>query len=84
MEQDFYKDRLTQSGIDVLVPDASGRKTGHDIIYQELCLGIIREESRARYREIIADLVSQGAEAVILGCTEITLLVNADHQCAAI
>jgi aspartate racemase len=48
----------------------------HDIIYQELCLGIIRESSRARYREVIAELVAQGAEAIILGCTEITLLVK--------
>jgi len=78
MEQAFYKGRLAQSDIEVLVPDAPGRKTVHDIIYQELCLGIIREESRAQYREIIAELVEQGAEAIILGCTEITLLVQAE------
>lgn len=78
MEQDFYKGRLAQSDIEVLVPAAAGRKAVHDIIYQELCLGIIREESRARYREIIAELVDQGAEAIILGCTEITLLVKAE------
>lgn len=78
MEQEFYKGRLAQSGIEVLVPDAPSRKTVHDIIYQELCLGIIREESRAQYREIIAQLVAQGAEAIILGCTEITLLVKAE------
>jgi aspartate racemase len=78
MEQEFYKGRLNQSEIEVLVPDAAGRKVVHDIIYQELCLGVIRDESRARYREIIAELVEQGAEAIILGCTEITLLVNAD------
>ncbi len=76
MEQEFYKGRLEQFGIEVLVPDAPGRKVVHDIIYQELCLGEIRDESRARYREIIAELVGQGAEAVILGCTEITLLVK--------
>lgn len=76
MEQDFYKGRLAQSGIEVLVPDAVGRKTVHDIIYQELCLGIINEASRAKYRDIITQLVAQGAEAIILGCTEITLLVN--------
>jgi aspartate racemase len=78
MEQEFYKGRLNQSEIEVLVPDAAGRKVVHDIIYQELCLGVIRDESRALYREIIAELVEQGAEAIILGCTEITLLVNAD------
>lgn len=76
MEQDFYKGRLAQSGIEVLVPDAVGRKTVHDIIYQELCLGIINEASRAKYRDIITQLVAQGAKAIILGCTEITLLVN--------
>ncbi|PLR25841.1 aspartate/glutamate racemase [Pantoea endophytica] len=78
MEQEFYKGRLNQSEIDVLVPDAAGRKVVHDIIYQELCLGVIRDESRAQYRKIIAELVEQGAEAIILGCTEITLLVKAE------
>jgi len=78
MEQEFYKGRLNQSEIDVLVPDAAGRKVVHDIIYQELCLGVIRDESRAQYRRIIAELVEQGAEAIILGCTEITLLVKAE------
>jgi len=78
MEQEFYKGRLYQSEIDVLVPDADGRKVVHDIIYQELCLGVIRDESRAQYRKIIAELVEQGAEAIILGCTEITLLVKAE------
>ncbi|WP_336777801.1 aspartate/glutamate racemase family protein [Pantoea sp. USHLN256] len=76
MEQEFYKGRLHRSGIEVLVPEAAERKVVHDIIYQELCLGVIRNESRARYREIIAGLVEQGAEAIILGCTEITLLVK--------
>lgn len=76
MEQEFYKGRLEQAELEVVVPDAPGRKVVHDIIYQELCLGIIREESRAHYREIIAELVEQGAEAIILGCTEITLLVK--------
>lgn len=78
MEQAFYKGRLEQAELEVVVPDAPGRKVVHDIIYQELCLGIIREESRARYREIIAELVEQGAEAIILGCTEITLLVKTE------
>lgn len=78
MEQEFYKGRLNQSEIEVLVPDAAGCKVVHDIIYQELCLGVIRDESRAQYRKIIAELVEQGAEAIILGCTEITLLVKAE------
>lgn len=78
MEQEFYKGRLNQSEIEVLVPDAAGRKVVHDIIYQELCLGVIRDESRAQYRKIIAELVEQGAEAITLGCTEITLLVKAE------
>ncbi|WP_312179477.1 aspartate/glutamate racemase family protein [Pantoea sp. CTOTU46764] len=78
MEQEFYKGRLNQSEIEVMVPDAAGRKVVHDIIYQELCLGVIRDESRAQYRKIIAELVEQGAEAIILGCTEITLLVKAE------
>ncbi|MCQ8229621.1 aspartate/glutamate racemase family protein [Pantoea trifolii] len=78
MEQEFYKGRLNQSEIEVLVPDAAGRKVVHDIIYQELCLGVIRDESRAQYRKIIAELVEQGVEAIILGCTEITLLVKAE------
>jgi aspartate racemase len=78
MEQEFYKGRLNQSEIEVLVPDAAGRKVVHDIIYQELCLGVIRDESRAQYRKIIAELVEQGAEAIILGCTEITLLVKTE------
>lgn len=78
MEQEFYKGRLNRSEIEVLVPDAAGRKVVHDIIYQQLCLGVIRDESRAQYRKIIAELVEQGAEAIILGCTEITLLVKAE------
>ncbi|MDY0926935.1 aspartate/glutamate racemase family protein [Pantoea trifolii] len=78
MEQEFYKGRFNQSEIEVLVPDVAGRKVVHDIIYQELCLGVIRDESRAQYRKIIAELVEQGAEAIILGCTEITLLVKAE------
>ncbi|MRT42781.1 amino acid racemase [Enterobacteriaceae bacterium RIT702] len=80
MEQEFYKGRLNQSEIEVLVPDAAGRKVVHDIIYQELCLGVIRDESRAQYRKIIAELVEQGAEAIILGCTEITLLVKTEDS----
>lgn len=80
MEQDFYKGRLTDNfGIDVVVPDEDQRQVVHDIIYTELCLGEIKDQSRVRYLNIIADLESQGAEAVILGCTEIALLVQQAH-----
>jgi aspartate racemase len=77
MEQDFYRARLRQRGFQVLVPDPPGREDVHRIIYDELCQGVIRDASRARYREVIAALQAQGAEAVILGCTEISLLVGA-------
>ncbi|MCE0491074.1 aspartate/glutamate racemase family protein [Pantoea sp. Mb-10] len=81
MEQPFYIERFERSGIEIIVPDTANRKTIHDIIYQELCLGVIRDESRRRYCEIMAALVHQGAEAIILGCTEITLLVGAQDAC---
>ncbi|MFM5831115.1 aspartate/glutamate racemase family protein [Aeromonas veronii] len=77
MEQDFYKGRLQKRfGLAVLVPDEAGRERVHRIIYDELCLGEIRESSRAEYLAIIEGLAAAGAEAVILGCTEIALLVG--------
>ena len=77
MEQAFYKGRLAEKhGLEVLVPDGGDRKIVHDVIYSELCLGKIREESRAEYLRIIRELKGRGAEAVILGCTEIGLLVG--------
>ncbi|HEH9401611.1 TPA: aspartate/glutamate racemase family protein [Aeromonas sobria] len=77
MEQDFYKGRLQERfGLAVLVPDEAGHQRVHRIIYDELCLGEIRESSRAEYLAIIAGLAAAGAEAVILGCTEIALLVG--------
>ncbi|MGN5135126.1 aspartate/glutamate racemase family protein [Aeromonas veronii] len=77
MEQDFYKGRLQDRfGLAVLVPDEAGRERVHRIIYDELCLGEIRESSRAEYLAIIEELAAAGAEAVILGCTEIALLVG--------
>ncbi|HHQ4914286.1 aspartate/glutamate racemase family protein [Aeromonas veronii] len=77
MEQDFYKGRLQERfGLAVLVPDEAGRERVHRIIYDEICLGEIRESSRAEYLAIIAGLAAAGAEAVILGCTEIALLVG--------
>lgn len=77
MEQEFYKGRLTSKfGLEVVVPDEADRAVIHDIIYQELCLGILKEESKKKYLEVIDRLIHRGAEAVILGCTEITLLIS--------
>ncbi|EGU32843.1 aspartate/glutamate racemase family protein [Vibrio scophthalmi] len=80
MEQDFYKQRLTeQFGIEVVIPDEPQRNLVHDVIYNELCQGIVSETSRQEYLQIIASLAEQGAQAVILGCTEIALLVEQSH-----
>ena len=77
MEHDFYRGRLVQNhGLAVLVPDEAERDVVHRVIYEELCLGTVRDDSRDAYRKIIADLVDRGAEAVILGCTEISMLVR--------
>lgn len=76
MEQAFYKDRLIARGIAVVVPDQADRDHVNRVIYEELCLGAIRADSRALYLDIIHRLQLQGAEAVILGCTEIALLVQ--------
>ncbi|WP_068830600.1 aspartate/glutamate racemase family protein [Pseudomonas sp. BMS12] len=79
MEQPFYRERLEQlHGIEVLVPDAAQRELVHRVIYEELCLGRVLDESRQAYRQVIANLVERGAQAVILGCTEIGLLVGAE------
>lgn len=75
MEQDFYRDRIAAHGIDVIVPEPADRDVVHEVIYHELVRGIVREDSRARYRAVIARLVEQGAQGIILGCTEIELLV---------
>ncbi len=77
MEQDFYKGRLSEKfGLEVLIPEAPQREQVHRIIYDELCLGITQETSRDYYSEVIRGLAEQGAQAVILGCTEIGLLVS--------
>jgi aspartate racemase len=76
MEQDFYRERIEAAGIAVLVPDAQQRESVHRIIYEELCLGRILDVSREAYRAVMADLVGRGAQGVILGCTEIGLLVS--------
>ncbi|MDR5867517.1 aspartate/glutamate racemase family protein [Halomonas koreensis] len=77
MEQAFYTDRLTaRFGIEALVPEAEARERVHRVIFEELCRGHVEPASKAEYLEIIADLHARGAEAVILGCTEIALLVG--------
>lgn len=80
MEQDFYKGRLSDKyGIQVIVPSTEERKIVHDVIYSELCQGIIAESSRDEYLKIIHNLYAKGAQAIILGCTEIALLVQQQH-----
>jgi aspartate racemase len=82
MEQDFYRSRLeSQHGLTVLTPPQADRDLVHQVIYNELCRGDIRSRSRASYLRVIADLHQQGAQAIILGCTEIALLVQS-QDCA--
>ena len=76
MEKDFFKNILINKGIDVIVPDQKGRDLVHDIIYNELVRGDIRIESKKTYLEIIADLKAKGAQGIILGCTEIPILIG--------
>jgi aspartate racemase len=77
MEMDFYRGRLEQKhDLRVLIPDEAGRTAVHDIIYHELAHGLAREESRRAYVLVIEELASRGAEGVILGCTEIPLLIQ--------
>lgn len=77
MEQSFYRERLLQRhGLQVNVPAIHDREIIHRIIYEELCLGIVKPESRVEYRRVMQELASHGAQAIILGCTEISLLVN--------
>jgi aspartate racemase len=77
MEQDFYRDRLSKRhGLRVLIPKREDRDIVHRVIYEELCLGKVVPDSRAEYRRVMAELIAQGAEAIILGCTEISLLVG--------
>lgn len=79
MEQDFYKGRLANRfGLQVLVPNREDRQVVHNVIYQELCLGITSPEAKVKYLRIIDDLIVQGAEAIILGCTEIGTLIKPD------
>lgn len=76
MEQDFYRERLEARGFEVITPDADDRGQVHRIIYDELCQGVIHDDSRGQYRRIMATLAEAGAQGIILGCTEISLLVD--------
>ena len=78
MEQSFYRDRLAGHGLDVVVPDIGDIAVVNRVIYDELCLGIVRDDSRAEYLEVIDRLIGAGVEGVVLGCTEIELLVGPD------
>jgi len=80
MAEPFYRDRLAAHGLDVLVPGPDDRDLVHRVIYDELVLGVVTDESRAAYREVIARLVEAGAEGVIYGCTEIELLVGPEDS----
>ena len=80
MEQDFYKGRMVDRfGLNVLIPDAEGRDIVHRVIYEELVRGVIKSESRESYLTVIENLRKEGAQAVILGCTEIGLLIKPEH-----
>jgi aspartate racemase len=77
MDQDFYRDRMARNGVRLIVPATDDRAEVHRVIFEELVLGVVRDESRRTYRDIIMRLVDEGAEGVVLGCTEIELLITA-------
>ena len=76
MEQDFYKSKLIEKGINVIIPDKNDIETINEVIYDELCLGTINSDSKKKFLEIVDKLRSKGAEGIILGCTEIGLLIK--------
>ena len=76
MEQDFYKSKLIEKGINVIIPDKNDIEIINEVIYDELCLGTINSDSKKKFLEIVDKLRSKGAEGIILGCTEIGLLIN--------
>jgi aspartate racemase len=80
MEMDFYRSRMREHGLELLVPGEPDRTVVHDVIYKELTQGRVEDSSRAAYRRIITDLAERGAQGVILGCTEITLLIGAQDS----
>jgi aspartate racemase len=83
MEENFYKGRLAKEyGLDVIIPDSSDREIVHGVIFNELCLGIAKPESRDQFIRIMTGLVGAGAEGIILGCTELELLVRAEDSSA--
>jgi aspartate racemase len=85
MEQDFYVGRLRDvHGLEVLVPGPADRQIVHDVIYDELCVGVIDDGSREQYRRIIAELADRGAQGILLGCTEIDLLIGASDSPVAV
>jgi aspartate racemase len=80
MEQDFYITRLEHHGLQVIIPGAEARSMVHRVIYEELCVGVVREVSREAFRSVIGDLVHAGAEGVVLACTEIELLIGSQDS----
>lgn len=84
MEQEFYRGRLEEKGLAVIVPGASDRAFVHRVIFEELCRGWIREQSRERFEEVVRSLADDGAEGVILGCTEIELLLDPDDSASPV
>lgn len=76
MEQPFYRDRMARHGVELVVPEEADRAEVHRVIFDELCVGVVREESREAYRAAIGRLVEAGAQGIVLGCTEIELLVG--------
>ncbi|MBQ3394269.1 MAG: aspartate/glutamate racemase family protein [Oscillospiraceae bacterium] len=84
MTEDFYKSRLIDRGFEVVIPDGEDIDTVNEIIFDELCVGVIKDESRKKYSEIIDKLREKGAQAVILGCTEIGLLIEQKDSCLPI
>ena len=78
MEQDFYKERIADSGIEVLIPEAAERDMINQVIFDELCLGEILDSSKVEFQKVIQKLIDRGAEGIILGCTEIGLLIQQD------
>jgi len=76
MEQDFYRERLRAHGIETMIPDDAGREWMHRVIYEELCRGIVHDASRTRLHALIDALAARGAQGVVLGCTEIAMLID--------
>jgi aspartate racemase len=80
MSERFYADRLRRNGVEVLVPDSEDQELIHRVIEDELVRGVLRDESRVKYQQIIARLAARGAEGIVLGCTEIPLLIKAEDS----